>query len=495
MEQTKGRDRTEALIPLVLDRSVETPLKRQLYLCIRAEIVSGRLPSGARLPTSRALARAHNLSRSTIVEAFEQLAADGLIHSRVGSGSYVSAVRPHAPVSSGRARSVASRSALSKRAQRILPARVTHVARARVIGAFRNGLPAIDLFPKAQWARYLSRSWRSPASERSDYDDGRGYPALRRAIAERLTLTRSVRCDPDQIIVVEGTQQALDLIAQVVIDPGNEVCVEDPGYPGARDAFAAAGARLVPVPVDDEGIVVARALTRSPRAIYVCPSHQYPLGVALSLSRRLELLAWARRAGAWVVEDDFENEFEYEGRPLTSLQSLDTDDRVIYVGTFSKTMVPSLRIGYIIVPPHAVDVFAAARAVGGRGGKIHEQAALAAFIEDGAFARHVHRMRDIYRERQAVLIEEVEDRLAGIASIRKASSGIHLLARFDASIDDVRVSRIAAENSIDASPVSPLSLRPNAQRGVLLGYAVASPPEIRAGVATLARCIAASRRR
>jgi GntR family transcriptional regulator / MocR family aminotransferase len=487
-------NRTEALLPIALDKAKRVPLKRQLYLAIRDMIVAGTLPAGTRLPSTRALAHAHGVSRSTVVEVFEQLLADDLTAGTIGSGTYTNAVTAIGKrVSAVTPRALDKNTHFSFRGRRIAGTTLTYgVFRKRIIGAFRNGLPALDLFPRESWARHLAKAARHATPALLDYGDAAGFAPLRKAIAERLAITRSVRCTPEQIFVVEGTQHALDTIAQVLLDPGDEVWIEDPGFPGARLALSAAGAKLRPVPVDDQGMNVEFGVKQwpKPRVIFVSPSHQYPMGVALSMSRRLALLACAKRAGAWIIEDDFENEFEYAGRPLLSLQSLDTADRVIYVGTFTKTMAPSLRIGYVIVPEALVDVFAAARRIGGRSCKALEQSALATFIAEGAFARHVRHMRHVCQERQAVLIEEVERKLAGVATVRKAASGIHLLARLAPEFDDVAVSEAAEAAGIDAAPLTPLSMVPRDAGGLLLGYAVAKPEEIRAGIAALARCLA-----
>jgi GntR family transcriptional regulator/MocR family aminotransferase len=488
------RNRTEAALPIVLNTAYPQPLKRQLYLALRGFITSGTLPAGSRLPSTRILARNHSISRSTVVDVFEQLLADGFTTGTIGSGTFVASISlPLSSLSNGAHRSSRVREAvrLSDRGSRLLSTAIAYAPPKRLVGAFRNGLPALDLFPRESWARHLSRAARNASASSLDYGDAAGLLALRKAIAERLAITRSTRCVPEQIFVVDGTQHAFDTIAQLLLQPGDPACVEDPGYPGAWSAIRAAGAKLLPVPVDNEGMDVEQGVKQcpEPHAIFVSPSHQYPMGVALSTPRRLSLLHWAQQSGAWIIEDDFENEFEYSGRPLHSLHSLDTSGRVLYVGSFSKTLAPSLRIGYVVVPERLIDAFTAARRIQGRSCKALEQAALASFIVEGAFARHVRRMRDIYQERQAVLIEEVERQLSGVATIRKAQSGIHLLAHLAASLEDIPLSKKVAAKGIDAVPLTPLALSPRRCGGLLLGYAVASPQEIRKGVEVIARCI------
>ena len=291
--------------------------------------------------------------------------------------------------------------------------------------AFRPGMPAFDGFPFEEWSRYVARRWRNPATDLLGYGDAAGYRPLREAIARHLAVARGVRCDAGQVVIVAGSQQALDLAARVLLDPGDAVWIEEPGYLGARAALAAAGAKLVPVPVDAEGLDVAAgvALQRAAAMAYVSPSHQYPLGVTMSLSRRLALLEWARAAGAWVLEDDYDSEYRYAGRPLAALQGLDGDGRVIYLGTFSKVMLPSLRLGYLVLPPDLVDAFVAARAIADRHSPSVEQAALADFIVDGQLDRHIRRMRMLYAERQAALVDAAKRELAGVLDVPASDAG------------------------------------------------------------------------
>jgi GntR family transcriptional regulator/MocR family aminotransferase len=305
---------------------------------------------------------------------------------------------------------------------------------------------------------------------------------------------RAVRCAPEQVIVVGGSQQALDLAARVLLDPGDPVWFEEPGYLGARAALRGAGADIIPIPVDQDGLDggagEARALTA--RLAYVTPSHHYPLGVTMSLARRLALLAWASRADAWILEDDYDSEFRYAGHPLTALQGLDTAGRVIYIGTFSKTPLPSLRLGYLVVPPDLVDAFVSARAVADRESPLLDQAALTDFIVEGHFGGQIRRMRQLYAERQHLLLEAASRELVGLIDVRPDSAGLHLVGRLPADVDDRAVSRAAYQRGVDAVPLSATCLGPPATSGLLLGYAAYPEAELRSGLRELARALLAA---
>jgi GntR family transcriptional regulator/MocR family aminotransferase len=323
------------------------------------------------------------------------------------------------------------------------------------------------------------------------YNHPAGYAPLRQAIAAHLATARRVHCTAEQVIIVTGSQQALDLSARILLDPGDPAWIEDPGYLGARAALVAAGARLVPVPVDDDGLDVAAAETRSPEArlAVVTPSHQFPLGSTMSLARRLALIDWAHRAGSWVVEDDYDAEFRYAGRPLTALQGIDRRGCVIYVGTFSKVLFPGLRLGYLVAPPQLVDALIGAHMATDMHAHVLEQAALADFIRGGHFERHLRRMRVLYAERQAILVEAVKRELEGVLDVSPCESGLHLIGWLASGLDDSLAAEEAATQGVDVWPLSLHSLGPHPRAALLLGYASLTPREIRSGVQRLARAL------
>jgi GntR family transcriptional regulator/MocR family aminotransferase len=354
--------------------------------------------------------------------------------------------------------------------------------------AFRPGIPALDAFPRDLWARMAARVYRHAGAGLLSYGEPAGYLPLRRAIAEYLRAARGVNCAAGQVIVTSGSQQALDLAARLLLDPGDAAWVEDPGYLGARGALTAAGVRCAPVPVDGEGLSVTGGEAIEPRArmAYVSPSHQYPLGVTMSLARRMALLAWARRRGAWIVEDDYDSEFRYAGRPLAALQGLDPAGRVIYIGTFSKVLFPALRMGYMVVPAAVVDAFAAARALADRHPPGPSQAVVAEFLSEGHFARHIRRMRTLYAERQAALVSAARRHFTGLLELSPADAGMHLVAWLPDGVDDREASRRAAAAGVSAPALSRYSVRAAVSPALLLGYAALNNRTIGQGAERLA---------
>jgi GntR family transcriptional regulator/MocR family aminotransferase len=302
---------------------------------------------------------------------------------------------------------------------------------------------------------------------------------------------RAVRCEASQVVVVSGSQQGLDIVARLLLDPGDHVWMEDPGYLGARGAFLGAGARVSPVPVDAEGMMVSAGIERQPRArmVYVTPSHQFPMGVTMTLARRLALLEWVRRSGAWVIEDDYDSEFRYSGRPIAALQGLDFTGRVIYLGTFSKVLFPSLRLGYLILPPELVEPFSNARALVDRHSSLIEQAVLADFIVEGHFARHIRRMRALYAHRHAAFVETARKELAGLLEVQPQDAGMHLAGWLAEGVDDAAASRKAFEHGVEAPPLSAYAIEPLSRGGLLLGFTATGTREIREGVRRLASAL------
>jgi GntR family transcriptional regulator/MocR family aminotransferase len=478
---------------LALDPTASAPLHRQIYFAIRSAILDGRLRPGARLPASRRLAADLGVSRNTVTAAFEQLAAEGYIDGRIGAGSFVP---PHLPDEAAKAERAAGGGRTGRPETRPAPSRRSAALGALILPAggrrpFAPGLPELARFPFKEWARLLGRRWRRPEWETLCGDAPGGYHPLRRAIADYLATARAVFCRPEQVIITSGSRQALDLAARVLIDPDDPVWIEEPGYPPTAAVLAAAGARLIPVPVDDEGLSVAAglALCPQPRLVSIAPSHQYPLGITMSLKRRLALLEQAAAAGSFVLEDDYDSEYRYAGRPLAALQGLDQDGRVIYLGTFSKVMFPSLRLGYMVVPDHLLDSFLRVRRLIDAHPSSIAQPALADFIDEGHLGSHIRRMRGLYQERQAALIDALEVHADGRLRTAPADAGMHLVAALEAGLDDREVAARAAAAGIQAPALSSYYQGPPAESGLLLGYAGVEPGAIRTGVARLAGVI------
>lgn len=479
---------------LELDRASSTPLFLQIYDGLRALILGGQLASGTRLPSTRALAATLGVARITVANAYDELAVEGYLEANVGAGTYISTSLPDdlldALLADRGATPAPSRAPRpSRRGEVILAAPVTNVLPARRPRAFRPGAAALELFPVADWRRIVARAWRvTPQHELLGYGPSTGYQPLREAIATHLVSARAVRCEPEQVIVVNGSQQGLDLAVRVLLDPGNEVWVENPSRMGAKAALLAAGALPVPIPVDAEGIdVEAGVLTgRDARMAVVTPSHQYPLGVTLSLPRRLALLDWAKRTGAWILEDDYNSEYRYAGRPLPALQGLDSSENVIYLGTFSRSMFPALRLGYLVVPPSLIDVFAAGRALLDRHSSTAHQVALAEFIDGGHLARHLRRMRTEYAARQAALVEAANSKLADLVELESAEAGMHLVGWLHPGLGDREAEAAAAAVGVDVLALSHYTVGPPQRGGLLFGYAVSPPAETHRAIGRLA---------
>jgi GntR family transcriptional regulator / MocR family aminotransferase len=348
-------------------------------------------------------------------------------------------------------------------------------------------VPALDQFPCDVWGKLVSRHSRAMPRSIMGYGDAMGYPPLRQAIADYLGTVRAVRCDASQIAITTGSQQGLQLSAQLLLDEGEEICVEEPGYPGARLAFAAAGARIMPIPVDEEGLSVDNLVRSAPRtrAVYITPSHQYPLGMVMSAGRRMRLLNWAATSGAWIIEDDYDSEYRFGSYPIGSLQGMDGDARVIYVGTFSKVMFPALRLGYVVVPPDLVAAFAAVLDAADIFVSPLYQTVLTEFIHEGHLARHIRRMRMLYMERRKVLVAALRSHLGNTLDILGTDAGMHIVALLPPGVDDVAVSRGAASQGIAALPLSTCYVSPPDRGGVVLGYGGATLHQLRDGVRRL----------
>jgi GntR family transcriptional regulator / MocR family aminotransferase len=481
-----------------IDRHSKTPMHRQLYEGIRRAIIAGQLKGGLRLPSSRDVAALLGLSRNTVLEAIDQLTTEGYLETRAGSGTYVTDALPDdllrieanvpvVPNIGSRKRTIAQRGALYQRSE------YTARRRTNPDRVFTVGSPAIDRFPFDIWARLIAHQYRNVAPHSLDYNvsDKAGYMPLRMAIADYLQTARAVRCTPEQIIICNGSQQGMYLASQVLLDPGAKAWMEDPGHPGIRWVLQTAGSQVIPVPVDECGIIVEAGLARAPdaRLAVVTPSLQFPIGSTMNLKRRTELLLWANRNDAWIVEDDYNHEFRYVGHPLMSLQGLDTGARVIYAGTFSKSMFPSLRVGYVVVPPDLIDLFTAARSIIDIQTPIITQMALNEFIREGHLARHIRRMRALYDERRRHLLSELNRHLAPYISVGIADSGMHVVGWLPEHIPDDVIAADCEKVGVEVIPVSGLSIEPTDRNGLALGYAGASNEGISIGVQKLKKIL------
>ena len=488
-----------ALLGLIaLERGARMPLFRQLDRQLREAILSGRLAPGTRLPSSRVLARELDVSRISVTTAFDQLIAEGYLEGRRGAGTFVATALPDdlAGIAgttdsprgavSGSAAAPSARSGLSERGRLLAATRAG--TRPETPGAFTPSVPAFEEFPFGTWSRLSSRYLRKPGTELLRYGDPGGHAPLREAVATYLRDARGVRCEAEQVLIVSGAQQAFELAGWMLLDPGDPVWVEDPGYVAGRDALAAAGATIHGVPVDAEGLDLAsgRARHPEPRLTLVTPSRQHPLGVTMPLRRRLELLRWAQERGIWVLEDDYDSEFRYRDRPIAAMQGLDRQGCVIYTGTFSKVLFPALRLGYVVVPSDLVDAFRSARTLAGRTVPSLNEAVLADFIAEGHFAAHIRRMRQIYAARQQALLEAARQRLSGGMELEPADAGMHLIGWLPEGTDEQAVAAAAAERGIVVVPLSHYAIAQQRRPGVLLGFTATSVEHMGTAVEALA---------
>lgn len=478
---------------ITVDESSPEPLHRQVYAGLRQAILSGRLSPGQRLPSTRALAERLCISRATVLLGYEQLASEGYLESFHGSGTLVCSQLPEdlTHLGHGVAAKRSTRfsgAALSPCGKRLQDRPIPWFAEGGLPYDFRNGSPDLDMFPREIWNRLLTRYIR--ASDRSllDYEaDPRGHEPLREAIAAHLRQARAVVCDAGRVIILNGTQQALDLAARALLGPGDTVAIEDPGYPGASYGLSIHGARLLPLPVVD-GALSLDPLKRASRCrlIYVTPSHQYPTGIVMSLSQRLELLERSLRCGARIFEDDYDSEFRYAGRPLPSLQGLDSRGLVLYAGTFSKTMFPALRVGYLVAPADLVDVIARARWAADRQTHMLEQCALNDFIREGHLDRHIRRMRVRYGRRREALMEELERHFRDRATLWGESAGLHLMVRFRTRLEDAELIRRAAGLGVGLESAAGCRIAGRSSGEFLLRFGCMDEATIREGLRRLA---------
>lgn len=495
--------RVEALVnpEVSLDLRSTVPLYRQVYERLRAQILAGQLEAGRRLPSTRSLAATLGISRSTTSLAYEILLQEGYIESRVGDGTRVAHLHEESrrsPLSSDQSpKSDSAGQELSHHGR--LLAELPYPEQIALAGAgpeenpFRISQPDVTEFPYSTWARLVARHARHSLPRYAHYQLSIGCVALREAIAAHIGVARGVNCTPDQVIITAGSQEALALVARLLLNPGDPVWLEDPGYTGARGALLATGARLVPVPVDREGLDVAvgRELCERARMVIVTPSHQFPTCVTMSLRRRLALLEWAREANAWIVEDDYDSEYRFGGRPLEALYGLADPGRAFYIGTFSKVLFPSLRLGYLVVPPSLLPAMLAARRFSDIHRPILEQLALADFMVDGHFARYLRHLRPRYQARRDALVEALQNEFGDWLDVVVPQAGLNLAAWFPAGVPGEAVDECITNHGLFLPRLSQFSLNPRAleRDGWLFGFASTPPEMLRSAVHRLAKAV------
>ncbi len=481
------------VVPIIpINRDLDTPLHRQVYAGFRDAILSGGLTPGQQVPSSRALATVLGISRFPVLDAYSQLSAEGYFESRVGAGTFVAA-------SLGNHRKQAVRSVEKSAGTRTVSRRVSLFPHFQDppwrfgLGAFAVHQPAIDQFPFGVWSKLVARHSRSPRVRAFHHIDPLGLRPFREAICAYLSTSRAVRCDADQIMVVSGSQQALDITARVLLNPGDRVWMEEPCYGLVRSILAGSGCQIVSVPVDDEGMRVSDGMKKAgkARAAFVTPSHHYPLGVTMSISRRLQLLEWAMRSSAWIVEDDYDSEFRFESQPIASLQGLDPARRVIYIGTFSKVLFPSLRLGYIVIPPDLVEHFMAVRFAMDIFPPYLFQEVLTDFMSAGHFVRHIRRMRTLYKARRMALVESLREEFGGWLEIHGAEAGMHLAVTLPEGHRDTEIAVRAANEKLWLYPLSPCWAASRPRHGFILGFGNTPEEKMRTEVTRLHKILSA----
>jgi GntR family transcriptional regulator/MocR family aminotransferase len=468
---------------IAVDRKTAKPLHKQIYDGFRTMIVSRTLRAGQQIPSTRILATELKISRIPVLTAYAQLLAEGYFETRSGAGTFICSSLPDQPPLSDRG---ATESRAPRPAPRVVARRALSlhpyepVPWFRGIGAFSSSQPAYDQFPFQIWSTLVMRHCRNPHANQLQYAGPMGLEPLREAICTYLRTARAVRCDPQQAMIVSGSQQALEISARVLLDTGDPAWVEEPGYWLTRHVLTVAGCRMVPVPVDAEGLDVAAGIKRcrKARVAFVAPSHQFPMGATMSASRRLQLLQWAERSGSWIIEDDYDSEYRYGSMPITSLQGLDHNSRVIYTGTFSKTLFPSLRLGYMVVPSDLVSRFAAIRHAMDLGSPYLYQAVLTDFMNEGHFARHIRRMRLLYNERRTALVESLSKEFGSALEVLGSQAGMHCLVTLPGKFSDVEIAHDAARERLWLAPLSPSYLGTPSRHGFVLGFGSTSAVEM-----------------
>ncbi|HEY1408310.1 MAG TPA: PLP-dependent aminotransferase family protein [Promineifilum sp.] len=478
------------ILDLKLDRSRPEAAYRQIYRSLREAILSGALPSGTRLPAGRRLADEANVARITVSRAYDQLAAEGLVERRAGSGTFVSGELPKDEAISGHNKPARFNPELTDWGRQVLSlasATDRGVEGSRLDIDFGFGRSFAERFPYAIWRRLLGRYLSTDDAMLSRYGSAAGFYPLRSAISEYLVRARGVRCTAENVVIISGAQQALDILSRLLLSPGDEVLMETPGYRDAFAVFRLHRARLTGLPVDEHGLPVHRIPARSrAKVVFVTPSHQFPKGGTMPVARRLALLQWARERGAIIVEDDYDGDLRYEGGSLASLQGLDEDGRTIYLGTFSKVLFPALRLGYLVLPESLVAPFTKAKDLVDRGAPTLTQAAVADFLAEGHFERHLRRLRRLYGRKRAVLVGELSSRLGNRVAFSPVAAGLHVMLFAEPQLDESQLVRQAAARGVRVYGGEPYHLERPAPPSVLLGFSGLDEDEIVEGVRRLA---------
>lgn len=474
-----------------VDRRSKVPLAQQIYMQVRRAALAGKLSPGAELPSTRIMAKLLGVARGSVVGAYAQLVAESIIESRQGAGTFISSDLSH--LVPRRSQRPAARTAKLWQ-QPTLLASIQDFESAAAFSEtrpFNTGRTLVDARTKEAWRRLMHQAAKSLGPDDFGYGDPRGAIELRSSICEYLRAARAVDCDPDQVIITAGTQHAIDIVIRVLLSPGDEAWVEDPGYPLTHAQLLAAKVRPIPVPVDRQGLIVESGLrtARNARAAFVTPSHQFPTCVVLSMARRLELLEWARKSGAFIIEDDYTSEFRYSGPPLASMQGLDQAGRVIYVGTLNKALFPGLRMGYVVVPSELLPNFTATRFLLDRQPPTLQQAAVAEFMSQGHFAAHIRRMRHMYRKQRDAVADTLARHASSKLEIEIPDQGMHLVAHLRHRRDDTEIQLAAARAGIIVRAMSRFYHSAPPRSGLMLGFSGFQPSLIVPAAARLARMI------
>jgi len=481
---------SDLLLQRLAEQSDEKLYKR-LYSAIRSTILDGSLLPSSRLPATRDLAKVLDLSRNTVLTVYDQLQAEGYLLTRAGSGTFVAETLPDSYLSS---ESVPDQLPVSSRHIKLSQRGCTLLGDASASpeqwGAFIPGVPDVTAFPHHLFSKIQARINRRPAPQELSYSNQGGHPELRHALVDYLRVARSVRCTADQILITEGIHQAIDLVTRLLCDPGDTVWLEEPGYWGIRNILHMNEVKIHPLPVDKSGLVLPKNIETKPRLTFVTPSHQYPLGSVMSLGRRQRLLAMAAKTGSWIIEDDYDSEFRFSGQPIPALQGLQSDAPVIYIGTFSKTLYPALRIGYVVIPKPLMKPLKTAHSELYRGGHLLIQRALGQFIQEGHYAAHIRRMRLLYAKRRAFLVELIESHLGKTAlSEFNSNAGLHLILNLPDNSNDVAICAAANAEGVLVRPLSRYYMLDNARQGLLMGFACVPEEQMAKAFTLLLDCI------